>query len=121
MYKAEFLNFFSVLPTCAKFRALEWSMDIYQSIRQGGYLLDLIVMTILVDMCVEWGSIDEICELFVRMSQRDGSQNQMVVGSEKNEFVNKSLENFKKVQLIRTKPNSKSLPASSQLVPKLEF
>ncbi|XP_059068267.1 pentatricopeptide repeat-containing protein At4g13650-like [Cryptomeria japonica] len=100
-------TFASVLPACAKMGALGQGMDIHQSIKDRGFLSDVVVATALVDMYAKCGNIDKARELFDRMPQRNVfTWNAMIAGYAQNGFVEKSLQTFKQMQLSGVKPDS---------------
>ncbi|XP_057816394.2 putative pentatricopeptide repeat-containing protein At3g13770, mitochondrial [Cryptomeria japonica] len=100
-------TFASVIPACAKMGTLEQGMDIYQSIKDRGISLNVVVATALVDMLAKCGSIDKARELFDRIPQRDViSWNAMIAGYAYNGLVKKALETFKQMQLAGVKPDT---------------
>ncbi|XP_057871944.2 pentatricopeptide repeat-containing protein At1g15510, chloroplastic isoform X2 [Cryptomeria japonica] len=100
-------TFASILPSCARMGALEQGMAIHQSITEGGFLSDVVVVSALVDMYAKCGSIDKARELFDRMPQRTVvSWTAMIVGYTQNGLVGKALETFKQMKLEAIKPNS---------------
>ncbi|XP_057872340.2 pentatricopeptide repeat-containing protein DOT4, chloroplastic-like [Cryptomeria japonica] len=113
-------TFASILPACAKMGTLEQGIDIHRSIREGGFLSDVVVSSALVDMYAKCGNIDKACELFDKMPQRNVvSWTAMILGYAQNGFVEKALENFKQMQLAGVTPNSTTfasiLPACAKM------
>ncbi|XP_057853782.1 pentatricopeptide repeat-containing protein At3g12770-like [Cryptomeria japonica] len=118
--KPDSATFASILPACAKMKALEEGMDIHQSIKDRGILSDVVVATALVDMYAKCGRIDKARELFDKMPQRNViSWNAMIAGYVQNGVVEKALEIFKQMQLVGVKPNSTTiasiLPACAKM------
>ncbi|KAH9288068.1 hypothetical protein KI387_032185 [Taxus chinensis] len=114
------LTFASILPACAKLRALEQGMDIHQSIMERGFFSNVVVASALVDMYAKCESIHKAREVFDKMPQRNVvSWNGMIVGYAQNGFVEKALETFKQMQLADVKPNSTTfasiLPACAKM------
>ncbi|XP_057821823.2 putative pentatricopeptide repeat-containing protein At3g23330 [Cryptomeria japonica] len=110
----------SILPACAKMGALEQGIDIHQSIKDRGILLDVVVATSLVDMYAKCGRIDKACELFEEMPHRNVvSWNAMIAGYAQNGFFEKALETFKQMQLAGLKPDPTTfasiLPACAKM------
>ncbi|XP_057836797.2 putative pentatricopeptide repeat-containing protein At3g13770, mitochondrial isoform X1 [Cryptomeria japonica] len=113
-------TFISILPACAKIGALEQGMNIHQSIKDRGILLDVVVATALVDMYAKCGRMDKACELFDKMPQPNVvSWNAMIAGYAQNGFVENALETFKQMQLTDVKSNSTTfasiLPAYARM------
>ncbi|XP_057873039.2 pentatricopeptide repeat-containing protein At3g12770 [Cryptomeria japonica] len=100
-------TFASILPACAKIRALEHGMDIHQRIMEGGFLSDIVVGNALVDMYAKCGRIDKARKLFDRMPQRNVvSWNAIIAGYAQNGFGENALETFKQMQLAGVNPDS---------------
>ncbi|XP_057873045.2 pentatricopeptide repeat-containing protein At3g24000, mitochondrial-like [Cryptomeria japonica] len=113
-------TFSSILSACAKMGTLEHGMNIHQSIKDKGILLDVLVATSLVDMYAKCGDIDKARELFDKMPRRNViSWNAMIAGYAQNGSVEKALETFKQMQLAGVKPNSTTfasiLPACAKM------
>ncbi|XP_057848095.2 pentatricopeptide repeat-containing protein At3g09040, mitochondrial [Cryptomeria japonica] len=105
--KPDSTTFSSVLPACAKLRALHLGMGIHEKIIESGFMSDAIVVNALIDMYAKCGSIRKAQELFENNSHRSVvSWNVMIVGYSQNEFFDKALEFFKQMQLAGVKPNS---------------
>ncbi|XP_057836735.2 pentatricopeptide repeat-containing protein At5g27110 [Cryptomeria japonica] len=118
--KPDCATFASILPACAKMGALEHGMVIHESLMEGGFLSDTIVVNALVDIHAKCGSIDKACKIFDRMPQRDViSWNTMIAGYSQNGFVEKALKTLKQMHLARVKPNCTTfasiLPACAKL------
>ncbi|XP_057860967.1 putative pentatricopeptide repeat-containing protein At1g68930 [Cryptomeria japonica] len=100
-------TFASILPACAKMRALEQGMNIHQSIVESGLLYDVVVVSALIDMYAKCGSIQKAEELFKKMPQRNVvSWTAMIAGYAQNGFLEKAFDAFKQMQLKGTKPDS---------------
>ncbi|KAH9288085.1 hypothetical protein KI387_032202, partial [Taxus chinensis] len=69
--KPDSTTFASILPVCAKMRALQQGMDIHQSIVENGLLSDVVVVSALVDMYAKCGRTQKAHQLFDKMPQRD--------------------------------------------------
>ncbi|XP_057818471.2 pentatricopeptide repeat-containing protein At2g13600-like [Cryptomeria japonica] len=113
-------TFASILPACAKIRALEQGVDIHQRIIERGFLSDVAVANSLVDMYARCGSIQKAVELFDKITQKDLiSWNAMIAGYTQNGFVEEALETFKQMQLEYLNPNSTTfasiLPACAKM------
>ncbi|XP_057849489.2 putative pentatricopeptide repeat-containing protein At3g23330 [Cryptomeria japonica] len=113
-------TFASILPGCAKVGALEWGMDIHQSIVESGFMSDFVVASALVDMYAKCGNIHKASSLFDKMPQRDSvSWTAMIAGYTQNGFYEKALETYKQMQLAGVKPESTTfasiLPACGKM------
>ncbi|XP_057854729.2 pentatricopeptide repeat-containing protein At2g13600 [Cryptomeria japonica] len=101
----------SILPACAKIRALKQGMGIHQSIMERGISSD-VVENALVDMYAKCGNIYAARKLFDKMPQKNViSWTAMVVAYTQNGyslsgFVGKALETFKQMQFAGVKPVS---------------
>ncbi|XP_057873038.2 pentatricopeptide repeat-containing protein At5g39350 [Cryptomeria japonica] len=118
--KPDFTTFASVLPACAKTGALQQGMDIHQSIKDRGILLDVVIATALVDMYAKCGSVNKARELFDRMPERNVfSWTAMISGYAQNGFGENALDTFKQMQLAGVRPNSTTfasiLPACAKM------
>ncbi|XP_057859253.1 pentatricopeptide repeat-containing protein At2g33760-like [Cryptomeria japonica] len=69
-FQPDQFTFASVLPACADMGYLELGMHIHQSIKDGGFLANIVVATALVDMYAECGRLNEARELFEKIPQR---------------------------------------------------
>ncbi|XP_057840102.1 pentatricopeptide repeat-containing protein At1g15510, chloroplastic [Cryptomeria japonica] len=110
----------SILPACAKIGALEQGMNIHQSIIEGGFLADVVVVNALIDMYAKCGSMQKAVKLFDKTSQRDViSWTAMIAGYAQNGLVEKALETFRQMELAGVKPNSTTfasiLPACAKM------
>ncbi|KAH9310397.1 hypothetical protein KI387_025432 [Taxus chinensis] len=91
-------TFASILPACAKIRALEQGIDIHQSIIENGFLSDVVVTSALVDMYVKCGTIHKARELFDKMPQKNVfSWTAMIVGYAQNGVLDEALRLFKEI------------------------
>ncbi|XP_057865085.2 pentatricopeptide repeat-containing protein At2g13600 [Cryptomeria japonica] len=91
-------TFSSTLPACAKMGALELGKAIHQSVIVSGFLSEVAVVNALIDMYAKSGSIQQACELFDKMSQRDAvSWNVMLAGYAQNGILAKALNIFKEM------------------------
>ncbi|XP_057850517.2 pentatricopeptide repeat-containing protein At3g24000, mitochondrial-like [Cryptomeria japonica] len=118
--KPDSTTFASILPACAKMRALEQGMDIHEIIKERRILSNVVVATALVDMYAKCGSIEKAREVFDNMSQRNVvTWTAMVAGYAQNGCVEKALETFKQMHLASVKPNSTTfasiLPACAKI------
>ncbi|XP_057816402.2 pentatricopeptide repeat-containing protein At2g13600 [Cryptomeria japonica] len=88
--------FASILPGCARMRALEEGMNFHQTIIQSGFLADVVIVNALIDMYVKCQSIQKARELFDKMPQRDAiSWNSMISGYAQNCHFDEALKLFK--------------------------
>ncbi|XP_057862808.2 pentatricopeptide repeat-containing protein At3g12770-like [Cryptomeria japonica] len=88
-------TFASILPACAKTRALDQGMNIHQSVVEKGFLSNVVVATALVDMYAKCGSIHKARELFDRMPERNSvSWNSMISGYAQNGILDEALRLF---------------------------
>ncbi|XP_057826506.2 pentatricopeptide repeat-containing protein At1g09410, mitochondrial [Cryptomeria japonica] len=91
-------TFASILPACAKIGALEQGMEIHQSIIGRGFLLNVVVVSALVDMYAKCRSIHKARELFDSMSERDvASWNAMIAGYAQNGVLDEALRLFQEM------------------------
>ncbi|XP_057841650.2 pentatricopeptide repeat-containing protein At2g22070 [Cryptomeria japonica] len=92
------LSFSSILPACAKVRALEEGMDIHKSIVEGGFLSDVVISTALVDMYAKCGNIHKAREMFDKMPMRNVvSWNAMLSGYAQNGDLEEAFRLFKEM------------------------
>ncbi|XP_057830926.2 pentatricopeptide repeat-containing protein At1g15510, chloroplastic [Cryptomeria japonica] len=113
-------TFASILPACAKVRAVEQGMSIHQSIVERRFLSDLVVVSALIDMYGKCGKIDKARKLFDKMPQRNTvSWNALIAGYAQNGILERVLESFKRMQLAGVKPVSATfasiLPACAKM------
>lgn len=88
----------SILPVCAKIRALEQGMNIHLSIIERGFLSDVVVASALLDMYAKCGSLYKARELFDRLSQRNVvSWNAMIAGYAQYAVFEEALRLFKEI------------------------
>jgi pentatricopeptide repeat protein len=64
-------TFAIVLPSCTNSASLWKGMEIHTKIIKYGFESDLVVANALIDMYAKCGSIENACELFDKMLQRD--------------------------------------------------
>ncbi|KAH9297549.1 hypothetical protein KI387_029231 [Taxus chinensis] len=89
-------TFASILPACAKIRALYQGMDIHQSIIESAVLSDVVAVSALIDMYAKCGSIQKARELFDKMPHRNVfSWNAMIAGYAQNGILDEALTFFK--------------------------
>ncbi|XP_057862804.2 pentatricopeptide repeat-containing protein At2g13600 [Cryptomeria japonica] len=83
--KPDQFTFATILPACAKLRALEQGIDIHQNIVERGFLSDVVIASALVDMYAKCGNIRKARQLFDKMPGRNViSWNAMIVGYTQN-------------------------------------
>jgi pentatricopeptide repeat protein len=88
-------TFASVLPVCADLRALK---DVHEDIIRGGFELDTFVGSALVDMYAKCGSIEDACNVFDKLPQRDVvAWNAMIAGYVHNGCIYEAKELFEKM------------------------
>ncbi|XP_057826485.2 pentatricopeptide repeat-containing protein At1g09410, mitochondrial-like [Cryptomeria japonica] len=91
-------TFASVLPACAKIRALDQGMTIHRNITESGFLSDVVVVSALVDMYSKCGSIWSARELFDKMPQRNViSWNAMIAGYAQNGLLDEASTLFEEM------------------------
>ncbi|XP_057873704.2 pentatricopeptide repeat-containing protein At1g08070, chloroplastic [Cryptomeria japonica] len=91
-------TFANALQACAKLRALEQGLDIYQSIVESGFLSDDIVANALLHMYAKCGSIHKARELFNKMPRKNVvSWTAMVAGYVQNGVLDEALRLFKEM------------------------
>ncbi|XP_057815415.2 pentatricopeptide repeat-containing protein At3g26782, mitochondrial [Cryptomeria japonica] len=92
------ITFATILPACAKIRALELGIHIHQSIVQRGFLSDVVVANALLDMYSKCGNISKARELFDKMPQRDViSWNVMIAGYAQNNVLDEASRLFREM------------------------
>ncbi|XP_057862811.2 pentatricopeptide repeat-containing protein At2g13600 isoform X2 [Cryptomeria japonica] len=88
-------TFATILPACAKIRALEQGINIHQSAIERGYLSDIVITSALLDMYAKCGNINKARELFDKMPERSViSWNAMIAGYAQNGEVDEALRIF---------------------------
>ncbi|XP_057862807.2 pentatricopeptide repeat-containing protein At1g56690, mitochondrial [Cryptomeria japonica] len=108
--KANSITFVSILPACAKMGALEQGMNIHESIIESGFLSDVAVASVLVDMYSKCGSIQKARELFDKMPNKNLiSWNAMIAGYAQNGFCMDALKLFQLMKYSGTSPDYISL------------
>eukprot|EP01018_Ginkgo_biloba_P001657 Gb_20195 [translate_table: standard] len=118
--KANAKTFASVLPACANLADLELGMEIHEEINRSGFQSDIFVQSALVDMYAKCGRIENACDLFEKMHQRNVvSWTAMIGGYAQNGRSGEALQLFQQMQLLGVKPNAKTfvsvLPACANL------
>ncbi|XP_057866832.2 pentatricopeptide repeat-containing protein At3g26782, mitochondrial-like [Cryptomeria japonica] len=100
-------TFTSMLPACAKMGDLKHGMEIHQTIIENGFVLDVVVVTALVDMYVKCGSLRKAHNLFEKMRLRNAvSWNTMIAGYAKMGFAEIAWQMLNQMQLVGIKPDS---------------
>ncbi|XP_057854722.2 pentatricopeptide repeat-containing protein At3g12770 [Cryptomeria japonica] len=90
-------TFSSVLPACAKLRALEQGVKIHQSIIESGILSDVLANA-LVDMYAKCGYIQMARKLFEKMPQRNLiSWTTMIAGYAQNGVIDEAIKLFEEM------------------------
>eukprot|EP01018_Ginkgo_biloba_P013140 Gb_38248 [translate_table: standard] len=113
-------TFSSVLPACATLAALEKGIELHEEIIRSGFQSHVFVANALIDMYAKCGSIENACNVFDKMHQRDVvSWNAMIAGYVQNGQGVEALKLFQQMQLADVKPNpntfSSVLPACANL------
>ncbi|XP_059067337.1 pentatricopeptide repeat-containing protein At3g26782, mitochondrial [Cryptomeria japonica] len=91
-------TFASVLPTCAKLGALEEGMNIHQMIMESKLLLDVVVVSALIDMYAKCGCLHKARNLFDEMPRRNViSWTAMISGYAQNGVLDEALRLFKEM------------------------
>ncbi|KAH9288084.1 hypothetical protein KI387_032201 [Taxus chinensis] len=91
-------TFATILPACAKIRALEQGMNIHQRIMESGFLSDVVVANALVDMYAKCGNILKAREVFDKMSKKNVvSWNAMIAGYAQNGVLDEVLLLFREM------------------------
>eukprot|EP01018_Ginkgo_biloba_P021979 Gb_15129 [translate_table: standard] len=96
----------SVLSACAHLAALELGKDIHDYIIKSGFESDIIIGSALVDMYAKCGSIEDACNVFDRMSQRNlVSWNTMIAAYAMHGHGKEALALFYHMQQVGTRPD----------------
>eukprot|EP01018_Ginkgo_biloba_P008748 Gb_09146 [translate_table: standard] len=97
----------SVLPACARIRALKQGKEIHGYVIRSGFETDDFVASSLIDMYAKCGIIDNARHLFDTMSQKNVvSWNAMIAGYAQNGLWVDTLRLFYQIQLAGMKPDS---------------
>ncbi|XP_059067676.1 pentatricopeptide repeat-containing protein At2g13600-like [Cryptomeria japonica] len=113
-------TFASIVPACAQLRLLKQGMALHQRIIESGLLVDVVVVTALIDMYAKCGSIQKAHKLFDKMPQQNVvTWTAVIAGYTQNGLVEKALETFMQMQLTGIVPDSSTyssiLPACAKL------
>lgn len=96
--QSDHFTFTTIIPTCAKMRAVEEGMEIHQSIIDRGFLSDVVVVNALMDMYAKYGRMQKARELFDKMpKQVTVSWNTMISGYAQNGALDEALQFFKRM------------------------
>ncbi|XP_057840083.1 pentatricopeptide repeat-containing protein At2g13600 [Cryptomeria japonica] len=96
--KPDASTFTTILPACAKMRALEQGMEIHHRLTRSGFLSNVLVGNALIDMYAKCGSIQKARGLFDKMPERDVvSWNVMIAGYAQNGFLDEASRLFKEM------------------------
>ncbi|KAH9323337.1 hypothetical protein KI387_017976, partial [Taxus chinensis] len=91
-------TFASIVPACAKVRALEQGTAIHQTIIERGFLSDVVVANALIDMYAKCGSIQKARQLFDKIPERSAvSWNAIITGYAQNGVLDEALRLFQKM------------------------
>ncbi|XP_057831605.2 pentatricopeptide repeat-containing protein At1g09410, mitochondrial [Cryptomeria japonica] len=93
--KPDSITFASIVPACAKMGAFKQGMENHQRIVKTGFLSDVIVSNVLIDMYAKCGSIEKARQLFDVMRTRDvDSWNSLISGYVQNDDFEEALRLF---------------------------
>eukprot|EP01018_Ginkgo_biloba_P003562 Gb_16895 [translate_table: standard] len=99
-------TFASVLPACANLAALQQGMEIHVEIIKSGLVSDVFVGTALVDMYAKCGNLENACNVFDKMPERDRvSWNTMIAAYTKQGFSEQALTLFHQMQRTAFQPD----------------
>ncbi|XP_057871438.2 pentatricopeptide repeat-containing protein DOT4, chloroplastic isoform X2 [Cryptomeria japonica] len=99
-------TFASILPACAKMGALELGVVIHQQLIENNFLLDVKVVTALIDMYAKCGSITKARKAFdIMQHQNVVSWNVMIAGYAMHGYSKDALELFELMKHSGTNPN----------------
>ncbi|XP_057865965.2 pentatricopeptide repeat-containing protein At2g13600 [Cryptomeria japonica] len=88
----------TILPLCAKMGALQQGIEIHQKIIEHGFLLDVVVVTMLIDMYAKCGRIQKACKLFDKMHNiNEVTGNVMITGYVQNGIIHEALRIFEEM------------------------
>eukprot|EP01018_Ginkgo_biloba_P008642 Gb_28779 [translate_table: standard] len=91
-------TFASVIQACANLEALPMGKEVHKDIIVRGFQIDVFVGSALVDMYAKCRSIENACQVFEKMPQRNVvSWNAMIAGYAKNGHVDEALKIFQKM------------------------
>ncbi|XP_057849780.2 pentatricopeptide repeat-containing protein At1g15510, chloroplastic isoform X2 [Cryptomeria japonica] len=100
-------SFASILLACAKMEALEQGMEIHQKVIESGYLLDVVVVTALIDTYTKCRRIHKALRLFGKMPQRNVvSWNALIGGYAQNGLVENVFNIYKQMHLAGVNSDS---------------
>ncbi|XP_057815493.1 pentatricopeptide repeat-containing protein At2g13600-like [Cryptomeria japonica] len=96
--QADHFTFSTVIPICANLASLKHGLQVHGRIVRCGFQSNVIVMNTLIDMYAKCGSINQACELFDKMYQRDAiSWNSMITGYVQNGVLDEAVQLFEEM------------------------
>lgn len=99
-----------LLKACASLAVLESGKQIHANIIRGGFILDLVVGTALIDMYAKCGSIVDACKIFDEMPARNVvSWNAIITGCAQHGHAKKALTLFDQMQHAGMEPDHVTL------------
>jgi pentatricopeptide repeat protein len=96
----------SVLSACADLAALELGRQFHAYVVQSGFAMDIVVGSALVDMYAKSGSMEDACQVFDKMPQRNEvSWNSIITGCAQHGRGNDAVLLFEQMLQAGIKPN----------------
>ncbi|KAJ7541880.1 hypothetical protein O6H91_10G080800 [Diphasiastrum complanatum] len=100
-------TFVVALKACARIPALEMGKQLHSDIIKSGFESDIIVGSTLVDMYAKCGCIEDACQVFNNMHQRDVvSWNAMITGFTRHRLGKEALNLYEQMKQEGVQPNN---------------
>ncbi|XP_057816795.2 pentatricopeptide repeat-containing protein At4g02750 [Cryptomeria japonica] len=104
--RADFHTYGSILPVCGNMAALELGVEIHEEIVRQGFESNVVVMTGLVDMYAQCGSLGKARQTFDKMHQRDVvAWNAMIAGYAMHGCAEEAFQLFEQMKSSGMSPN----------------